>query len=98
MWWNEEFPLDKIFRKKVSSTTKMICLRWVRKCRNKFQKMETTIAKIDFSPVTQYFNSPSHKLVFTISMNSFLCKKIGPGFLRTVKINSNPITFERMAN
>jgi len=60
--------------------TKTICFRWLRKCTNKFQKIETTVEKIFFSVDTENFNRPSHKLDLMISINSFLFKKVAPGF------------------
>jgi hypothetical protein len=81
----------------VSIKTKIICFKWLRKWTNRFQKIDTTVAKMFFSVETEYFSRPSHKLDLIISMNSFLFKKVAPGFFSTARINSRPIILVLMA-
>lgn len=52
--------------------------------------MDNDVENIVFSLDTLYFRSPSHKVSLMISMNSFLFKKVVPGFSTTASINSRP--------
>lgn len=52
--------------------------------------MDNDVENIVFSLDTQYLSNPSHRVSLIISINSFLFKKVVPGFSTTANINSNP--------
>ena len=60
--------------------------------------MESDVENIVFSFDTEYFNNPSQRVSLMMSMNSFLFKKVVPGFSTTARINSSPSIFDLMVN
>ena len=96
--WQLLFPESSSFKKIVSMKTLIICLRCLRKCKNKQQKISITSQKITSSCETLYRSRPSQSVFLMTSMNSLRCKSACFGALNTVKINSRPIILVRIAN